>query len=125
MSYSLSAADDEALAKIPRHKTGTKRHKDLIIRSSFVHSEKVCATTRAALESLRGVRSSNFGFQVQGAPSRLAATGTLRVGLSMMILRPRTAGGGSGAAMGSCKNSLFVIIPLRQSQSRELLFARD
>src|SRR5882762_8142941 len=107
MSYSLSAADDEALAKIPRHKTGTKRHKDLIIRSSFVHSEKVCATTRAALESLRGVRSSNFGFQVQGAPSRLAPTGTLRVGLSMMILRARTAGGNSGAVMGSCKDSLF------------------
>ena len=49
MSYSLSAVDGKALAKIPRHKTGTKRHKNLIIRSSFVHSEKVCATTRAAL----------------------------------------------------------------------------
>ena len=36
MSYSLSAADDEALAKIPRHKTGTKRHKILSRPARFV-----------------------------------------------------------------------------------------
>ena len=40
MSYANSAADHQTLPKVPRHKTGTKRHKARGIEAQFVRTKK-------------------------------------------------------------------------------------